>query len=193
MQEYLSRLPDGLDSYPECRAKASLYRAVFDNRSRDDDFADRLPAALRPLALHLLPVTAWLPEVHSHAILLAMCDAWFESPAAYLRHAYATQRELFSGPLYSILLRVATPRMLIRGASVRWHAFHRGTDIHARMVDRNAATIELVSPPDLWDPLATQALAEGFRALLDLSGSKHTDVRVLTSAAGGIEFSATWR
>jgi hypothetical protein len=161
---YLAVLPAGLDSYPQCQAKASLYRALV-----DDMTADGLPAPLRDLVVQPRPVTAWISEVHTHALLLAHYDMHGHDPASFAAFTYATQRALWSSKLYSILMKLLAPARMLAGASTRWSQFHRGTELHATPTDVGRAELVLRHPPLLYDAISLIGLTEGLRAALDVS------------------------
>ena len=65
LEEYIAGLPDGLASHPQCQAKASLYRSLIDTKGLEPDDVDALPPDLRSLVIHPVPISSWIPEVHS--------------------------------------------------------------------------------------------------------------------------------
>ena len=185
---YLGRLPEGIDSYPECRAKASLYRGLLDTLPLT---ATELPRALVELIEHPRPVTDWIPEVHSHAILLAQYDEHFVDEASYFAHCFASQRRLWSSKLYSFMMRFVSPARMVASVSQRWSQFHRGSSLTASAVDAAGADVLLETPPDVYCPLSLGALTEGLRAVLDRSAIAATIELVESSPTGG-RWRASW-
>lgn len=175
---YLEGLPDGIDSHPGCVAKASLYRAVLDVKPLSSDDKKRLPKPLVELLDHPVPVSSWIPEVHSHAMMLAIYDRAFTDIEAFAKHAYESQRALFTGPLYSIALRIASPELLIKTAAVRWKLFHRGMTFKPVADGNGFGRVKLEYPLGVYEPILLRALCEAIRAILELSTAKDATVEV---------------
>lgn len=190
LSSYLDSLPNGLDSYPEARAKASLYRSVLDADAPLD--VARLPAPLQHLITEPAPVSSWIPEVHSHAILLAVRDLRFSSDNAFIRFSYDRQRTLFSGRLYRVMLALASPSMLLRTAALRWRSFHRGSLFTVEDANATSARIRVDHPPGLWDGLLADAMAAGLRAVLDLSGAQDSHLSVYEQETDHLRMRGTW-
>ena len=191
LSNYLDALPNGLDSYPDVRAKASLYRSVLDHGAIED--VSVLPEPLRRLATDPAPVSAWIPEVHSHALMSAVRDLCFESDAAFVQHAYDRQRELFDGRLYRIMLALASPSLLLRTAALRWRTFHRGSTFSVESSDGTETRVRIDHPPHLWDDLLTDALVAGLEAVLDLSGAVDTKLVITDREPTVLRLHGTWR
>ena len=161
---YLAALPAGLASHPECQAKASLYRTFIGER-----VPPGLPDALLDLMQHPRPVTAWIPEVHSHALLLAHYDMLGHDHQSFARFTYDTQRELWNSKLYKFLMKLVSPARLITGAGQRWAQFHRGSELSANELGPTEGELLLRHPPKLYDEISLIGLTEGLRAVLDVS------------------------
>ena len=128
LRAYLERLPDGLASYPGCLAKASLYRSIIEELPLDDT---RLPEPLQDLLRRPRAVSEWIPEVHSHAVLLAQYDQRFTALPEFAAHCYAAQRRLWDSKIYAFMMRLMSPVRLLASTSQRWGQFHRGTELVA--------------------------------------------------------------
>ncbi len=191
LSKYLGALPHGLDSYPDARAKASLYRSVLDQSSIED--VSVLPEPLRRLVTNPAPVSAWIPEVHSHALISAVRDICFESDAAFIQHMYDRQRGLFDGRLYRILLALASPSLLLRTAALRWSTFHRGSTFSVESTTTSEARVRIDHPPHLWDDLITDALVAGLEAVLDLSGAVDTNLLITEREPSVLRLHGTWQ
>ena len=109
LRAYVDQLPDGFDSHPDFVAKASLYRTVVDATPLAPDDVVALPDVLRSLIQHPLPVSSWIPEAHSHGVMLAVYDSQFGDAEAFERWAYDRQRELFASPLYGVAMKSSRP------------------------------------------------------------------------------------
>jgi hypothetical protein len=192
VEAYLAGLPDGLDSHPECQSKASLYRTLIDTRPLDRDDIEALPAPLRQLTVHPMPISSWIPEVHSHALILATYDRRFDSREEFLAHAYDEQKRLFSSRVYAIAFRVLSPVFLLKSMDLRWRMFHRGSRM--RLVERRGthAVVELTHPPGLYDEVSRCGLCEGLRAALDIVAGDGTSVTVELAEPTRAVISARW-
>lgn len=188
LRAYLERLPDGLASYPECRAKASLYRSVIESPGID---AEALPEALRDLVRRPRPVTEWIPEVQSHAVLIAQYEQHFGDLSRFVEHCYAVQRQLWDSKLYAFMMRLVSPARLLASTSQRWGQFHRGTELVADRTGERTAILQLRTPPHIYDEITLAGLTEGLRAVIDSSGNPSALV-LTASDATGARWSVTW-
>lgn len=180
MQAYIDRLAAGLDSYPECRAKASLYRSMLASRPVDPE---PLPAPLRDLVERPRPVSDWIAEVHSHALMLALFDQHFDDRESFRQFCYQEQSKLWSSKLYAFMMRFVSPQRLIASASARWEHFHRGTTLRATPgAAPHSAEMVLEGPAHVYDEITLLGLTEGVRALLDRSAIDSTLTLVEWSA-----------
>ncbi len=178
LSSYLAELPNGVDSYPSCQAKASLYRSVADARPIAPADIAKLPAALQRLLDHPVPISSWISEVHSHAVLLAIYDRCFSSRQEFAEFAYQRQKVLFGGRIYSVALRVVSPTMLVKTAALRFGMFHRGVGF--TVVDPHPGGVKIVidHPSGVYDEISRVGLCEGLRAVLDLCMGGGTFVNV---------------
>ncbi len=181
LTEYLAGIPDGLESYPDCLAKASLYRGMVADRPLLQPVLAELPAPLRVLIEHPVPVSSWLPEVHSHALMLAVYDVHFGDLNAFTTWAYEQQRALFTGPLYSVAMRLVSPSLLFKTAPVRFSMFHRGARLVIVERRDNGGTARLEYPPGLYDSISRAGLCSGLTAALDLTIAGRASVEIVDS------------
>lgn len=188
LRAYLEGLPDGLGSYPECRAKASLYRSVIEASPLD---AAQVPEGLRDLLRRPRPVTDWIPEVHSHAILIAQCDQRFVDLPGFAKHCYDVQRALWASKIYAFMMRFVSPVRLLASTSQRWGQFHRGSELVSTRVGEDSAELRLIAPPRVYDEITMIGLTEGIRALLDC-GSTPSELTLLERDATGGRWSVRW-
>src|SRR3954447_26575263 len=129
MESYLEALSAGLDSHPDCHHKASITRQVLERFPTDK--LPPLPAPLQELVDAPPPSSLWIPEVHATALFLAICDAHFESDDDYVRFSLDFNRELLRGPLYRVLMFMASPTRLVPFVGRQWGALHRGSTLAA--------------------------------------------------------------
>jgi hypothetical protein len=187
---YLARLPAGLDSYPEVLAKGSLVRSVL---------LDHSPAILRGLPPPLLAwVTEapfhndWVSETRLSALIHAIAElrGWREAPL--LEWTRRRNLELFSGPLYRVLMTVSSPEAMLRHAALRWANFHRGTTLTFEGISDDGARAALAFPKGIFDRLLLRSIGAAFGAALELAHVKQTAVVLEECADGFARYRARW-
>lgn len=192
LEAYIKRLPHGLDSYPEALAKASLLRSVADVRPIPRQAREALPPALATLLEAPPPVTHWVSQVHTHALLLVLRDCVCSDQEDFVRFCYLRQRELFQSPMYRVMFALATPGMLFRAFALRWGSLHRGTSLSIRDRTDTSVRLELEHAPHLWDPEVSLATAAGLRVVLDLSGAVGATVEAGHASNRRTTFHGQW-
>ena len=192
LEAYIKRLPHGLDSYPEALAKASLLRSVADVRPIPRQAREALPASLATLLEAPPPVTHWVSQVHTHALLLVLRDSVCSDQEDFVRFCYLRQRELFQSAMYRVMFALATPGMLFRAFALRWGSLHRGTSLSIRERTDTSVHLELDHAAHLWDPEVSLATAAGLRVVLDLSGALGATVEVGHSSDEQTVFHGQW-
>ncbi len=168
--DYIRSLPDGLDSFPQYRAKASMVRLALENRALPRDVIEGLPDPLRGLAANPPLSSAWIPEVHYCGLSLAIADAHELSGEGFGDFWYAVSKSLAASQLYAGLLAYLPPRILLRSAALRWSAFHRGIGLTARSRGPELL-LSLTFPPALLPSTCVEAYARVFSAIVDTSNA----------------------
>lgn len=123
---YVDQLPTGLASYPEVSAKASIHRLVAEVSGTR---VDGLPRELQQHLDDPSVSSKWIPACHTLALVVALVEAQGLRPAdegAWVRTAAG---RIFASPMYRILMWAASPRMIMKGANLRWSAFFRGCEL----------------------------------------------------------------
>ncbi len=144
---YLGQLPDGLDSFPECRAKASVHRRVL-GYSEIPLFG--LPKPLQSLVDDPPPANTWIPQCQALALIVAAVESQQLDGQAENAWIQAAASHVFNSPMYRILMWAATPRLLFKGAHLRWSAFFRGSTLNPT-VESNSAEVVLDCPRELFN------------------------------------------
>lgn len=179
VQAYLDRLPEGLASYPECRAKASLLRDMLASRPLDPT-ADDLPQGLRALVAAPPPVSSWISEVEFCTASLAIYARHFGGTdmAAYQQWIFTFNTLLFRKPLYRVLFALVSPQRLLVGTEKRWGTFHRGTSLS--VVDRGptSARVRVEYPPHLYGIELLHAFAAALRSAVVVAGARRAFAEV---------------
>ncbi len=173
---YLSRLPLGADSYPECMVKASLIHNAMASRPLGDDVP--LPTAVRTLLAHLPPVSMWVPEVYFNILMLAILDVHFGTRdlIGYRDWVYTQNRKLFQTPLYRAVFLVVSPDRLLYGMEKRWESFRKGSMLRTRQQGPREVELHLTAPPSLYASVHVIGMSEALRAGIDAAGGKRSRV-----------------
>lgn len=187
---YLGRLSHGLDSYGECKAKASIYRAAM----KDLDVTGAttpLPEALVHMLEQPVPPGSWIPEVYNNALHLALADLHFTNDDDFIARAYVANQELFRSPMYRAMMILANPERVLNGAKKRWEAFHLGTQFTLNL-SANTAEVVLTYPDDLHDLLMLQCIAVAFRAAIEAARGQNVEVNLTQVSPARAEFAGRW-
>lgn len=189
---YVASLPNGLDSYPECRSKGSIWKAIL--RATDtSSLAGRVPPELFALERDSLYDSAWMPMVQNFACHMVLRDCLFPADRMLAEHFRKINRDLFTGPLYRVLVALASPAMLIQAADRRFAALFQGIDIKVVMTGPNSARLTQTYPPDLVPALIGRMFLVGFEVAVELAGGKNLSGRVLEHGKTEARYELRWQ
>jgi hypothetical protein len=169
MAAYLDALPKGIDSYPDAQAKGSIFRTLLTSRPLALAGLPQtsLPEPIAALARELPLPNEWIPEVWLMCVSLGIADAYELEDEEYLSWVYETNRDLFRGA-YRLLMSLASPELLLRGATLRWMYFHRGTELLTEPAGPGQGNLILSFPHRLFAGLALRHFTAVFGAPLKL-------------------------
>ena len=190
LDAYLETLPEGLASYPEYEAKASLYRALFDPSHLPFDPSE-LDARLRDYFDQPVPQSMWIRETVLNALFLTFADHMFEEDQRFIDYVYHRAFKTLKSPMYRVLMAVASPQQLARGAERRWQTFHRGITYDVTLEERGTYAV-IRYPPYLYNRLLTECLAAGARAAYRSAGGSGTSYEVREWHPDHTVFAAGW-
>lgn len=180
--EYLSALPAGWLSYPECECKASVYREALSTLGKPLDTTG-LDSLLVDYIENPVPTSMWIPEVINAGIYLAICDRAFGDEERFLDWVYRVAVGTFEKPMYRALFYIASPERLARSGATRWAAFHRGTEYEVEVLAAGAKS-QWRYPPNLMPRLVVLGSSRAVQAAYRAAGAPKAVVKL-------IEFSAT--
>jgi hypothetical protein len=191
LTDYVRRLPRGLDSYPDVQIKVLPIRKGLTDKPLPPDPA-LPPAILRLLTMPLLP-SSWASSAAAHGMLLAIADYHRMSDAEYVNWALLRNRLMLQEKIYHGLLALASPSLLLRGASSRWGTFHRGIELVVDHTDAFEASATLRFPSFLLNEVLARGLAAGIQAALEASRAKDLRFSVDAITDRTTRLSASWR
>lgn len=190
LHEYLAGLPDGLASYPECRARASLLRAVLELREGDGSL-EGLPAEIVECFNQPPSASAWMPEVLVVAVHFALAEADGLSIDEVLELTYRANQGLSNSPMYRAITKVASPRLMLRGASMSWGLLHKGISFKVE-TSKGLAQARLSHPPGVWPRLAHESVALGFKAVIEATNGRDVTYQIVESMPEGTRIEVRW-
>lgn len=191
LADYVRRLPRGLDSYPDVLIKVLPIRKGLSDKPLPPDPA-LPPAILRLLTMPLLP-SSWASSAAVHGMLLAIADHHGMSDAQYVQWALVRNRSMLQEKIYHGLLALASPALLLRGASSRWGTFHRGIELVVEHTAAREASATLRFPSFLLNEVLARGLAAGIQAALEASRAKDLRFSVDAVTERSTRLSASWR
>jgi len=190
---YVAQLPQGLDSYPACRAKHDAIELLLersDELLKDPSLPEPVLAALngRP--------GSWHPDAVVMAITLMARDRIFASDTEYMTFTYQSSSALFDRIIYRALMKLMSPTLLVMGSARRWTTFRSGTQLRSvgskKVGRRMTGEVILSHPPGLFPDLFLHSLCHTFRAALDLSRGKGVEVRLGVQQAEQTQYHLAW-
>lgn len=191
MERYLASLPAGLDSFSDCLAKGSVLRSSLIQQPIEE-IAARLPPSLRPLVTDPPVDSEWISEVRWMAVYHAVADVRGYSDADLRVWARDRNRALFRNPAYRILMAVSSPGTLLRGASMRWSNWHRGSSLEIEGILDEGVRALLRFPANLFDATMLEVFGEAFVAALELARAPSPVVRVELPEPGLARYLVSW-
>jgi len=194
--QYVSALPDGLSSYPQCQIKADVFRDLVNDFPNLADNPD-VPESLRFHLTDTLHYT-WQPEVIANTITLLIRDLVFASDREYLDWFRRYIARVFDKPFYRIVIHVLSTTLVVMGATDRWAKFHRGSTLQitepVKKVGKRLSTKGKLSyPPNLFSGLLLDQICATYLAALDANRAEEPDVRIEKNDEIEAFFSASWK
>jgi len=178
VQAYLARLPEGVDSYPQCMIKAAPLVDQLAMKPLPDALLGELPERVVELVRNPPMVSAWIPEVVAMTYSISIRDCFFPpgvGDVAYEAWAYERNRRMLSTRLYRALFLLVSPDRLFKQIGPRWSRMRRGSELE--VLEHRAGFVRLQTryPPYLHDDSVALGMKGAFRAVAELAGAK--DVR----------------
>lgn len=191
MERYLAGLPAGLDSYGDCLCKGSLLRSALAQQPIEE-LSARLPPPLVPLVRDPPVDSEWVAEARFAAVLHAIADVRGYADADFVTWTRDRNRTLFRNPAYRILMAVSGPGTLVRGAAMRWSAWHRGTSLEVEGILDEGVRALLRFPAGLFDGMMLDAFGGAFVAALELARAQAPVSRWELVEPGTARFLVGW-
>jgi hypothetical protein len=193
LEKYVTSLPDGLDSYPDCRATGATFRNLLSAVSLPLDAG--LPAVLEKWIRAHPSENEWLPVVHLCALHAAVFDSMFaheSGMAAYVEWTFQRNKTMLAAPVYAPIVTAGSPELLLAAYRARWSVFYRGCTLDAISATKTSMTFRLSYPAYCWPEVSRLSLAAAFRAGLTLMNAQSLDVRSSEISPRASQFDLRW-
>jgi len=187
---YLSQLPYGLDSFPECTCRTDVARIIL------DEFPTLLATGLPPGLPRILTTAVRskdvIPDVWGVLLRLMLRDGGVPDDASFLKWHAEMSAKVFATPMYRMLMHVLSPTLVLAGAQRRWNAYRTGTHLSSEG-DKRGATLKLAYPKGLYTHLVVRCYAELFRASLQAAKAQDVLIAVTSHTPTETTYSLSWR
>ncbi len=196
LTQYVSALPEGLDSYPKALASGVIVLSVVLDPVRRLPLGIGLPSPLEDLICTPPAASAWVPVVKLCAFHAAVYDFAFADKGGvpvYEEWTFQRNLQLTKNPLYRRILAVESPEALLASySSGRWSAFYRGLSLHVMKVAKRSASLRLTHPAHAWPEISRIALGAALRAALVIARAKSATVTSRELSARASHFEMHW-
>ena len=188
---YLAQLPQGVASYPDACCKGLVLRQFLEGQPFGADLSG-LPPPLAALMTKLPSSTAWVPEVHLTALVLARQAHLGQTDDELVAWSYTLNRKLLAQPLARLIMLVISPDALIASVSSRWGGFHQGTTLTLGTYGRGNARFLMTFREHLQPPVLLRCYATAFLAAIEVSGGKQVRCSLVESSTTSGVFEIAW-
>jgi hypothetical protein len=191
MNDYLARLPAGIDSHPECRMKGAAVRAMLDS-FRGFTPPPGTPAAILDMLAHPPAPSGWANEVPCHALMLIAAYDLFGGESGYLDNVLTGNRALFDSLVYRILFRFVSAKKILRQVDERWLMFHTGTTLECEAVREHHCVLVLRGPAQHVPLLVGKGYGMAIRAAIEAAGAANVEFDASGRSPHEISFDVRW-
>lgn len=187
LETYLSGLPAGLSSFPDCVVKSNVLDEVLAWLS---EVEGGVPSSLAPALSRVS--SGWVPETLINALSLHIADVGYPTGESWVNSVYRRQRAVYQTPLYRAVMIVLSPTLLMMGATDRWKAYRRGTKLAVDRWQNRGHRRETIGsihhPRGLYADLNLQSLGQAFLAAVDSCGARDAQVEIIEYAGDATRF-----
>lgn len=191
MNDYLARLPAGIDSYPECRMKGAVVRAML-GTFRGFSPPPGTPDPILDMLAHPPAPSGWANEVPCHALMLVAAHDLLGGEANYLEHVLVGNRALLDSLVYRILFRFVSAKKVLRQVDPRWQMFHVGTKLECEAAHEHDAALVLHGPAHHVPLLVAKGYGMAIRAAIEAAGAANVEFDVRVRSPQEISFDLRW-
>jgi hypothetical protein len=135
-----------------------------------------------------------MPEVHFHAVMLALADMHFPGEDdAYVTWVCDLARRLYAKPFHRVLMFFTSPSRVLASMPALWSRFHRRTSCTCDALSGKMALCSLHYPPHLVNRIQARTFGSATIAALEAAGAKEISVSITEHGPERSVHSVTWR
>lgn len=190
LAQYIRRLPEGLRSYPDCKAKAVLVVSCFEDHDVSG-LGEGLPEVLVKLLRSPPSPGLWVQGTLSDAMFYTIADAFYPTEQGVMEWTRRRTMKTASSKLYRAIRRLTRPRTLVRMATSFHGLVQRGTDLAGETAD-NGAVMRLTHPPYLHGGLNHRSNVPMFATLIEGARGLNVEVAMSESTPTHATYEAHW-
>jgi len=191
LARYLARLPQGLDSYPQCTVRAATMIAALD--LLDLEGTRGLPEPVRALVEAPPHRSRHIPEAHNLAFFSWLRDERFEGEEGYLTFTDAVFHRFYAMPLYRVAFMMGRPDQVASASSRIWSWVRHGTRLEVTARGAQHVWLRVTTPPHLFDALHARVLCRGLAVAYRLThGQQHLAVSSHEQTSTELRMKVTW-
>ena len=191
LARYADTLPQGLASFPECKAKGSICKHLLEKHPIQDPAG--LPDEILGFTSRMIPSAGWVSECACMGLHLAIGDAYSMSDPEYDRWLYQHNAGLLEGRfMFKAIMSLASPGVLMQGAAIRFNGFHEGTRLEIGARAPNSIDFTLAYPAGIYTEPCLAAFRAAFQVSLDMTKAKAVRCALERAEPAKASFKVTW-
>lgn len=189
---YLDQLPNGVESHPDCTIKGAAARPFLDDKPLTSVPQGALPERLHALIMNPPARSSWVSDVENNCLHYAITDFYRMTEDAYLAWIEDKVQALFGGPVYRLMMSLASPEALLGSNLARWETFHNGSTLTT--VEQKPKWVRRVLrfPEGLFDATGLRTQARIFEATLKHSRAKGASAKLVSFDKTSATFENSW-
>lgn len=187
----MERLPNGLDSYPECQMKASFLHEKFAQSPVPLD-RSQLPDRLVHYLDNPPPSSIFVPSVDMFALNYVLLDAFGRDVDRFRKYTVEINRQKLTSNLYRALFLFVTPAGLVAKAGERWKKVHQGVTMEAKMTGERTFEGVIRFPPHIACEMMVNIWADILALAVGLAGAKNVRTKVVEQSPTLGRYTGGW-
>lgn len=191
--QYLSRMPRGTASYPHCMAKALICRIPLEQNPLHDVIDGALPPSVLELVRKPILAGTWVEETRVGALLLAIADHYRMNEIIFAQRSYQWSMQLLQNKAYQLITSMASPKLILEVARIRWGAFHKGVELYVESIEQETSLVTLRFPSFLYTPMIVDYVAAAFRVAIENSNAKYARALVVEATERVARIRLEWQ
>lgn len=128
---YLARLPDGINSFPQCETRRE-YNDIILKEFPKDPKHPKLPPDIAKAIAFSTDKRGWVPDTHCLVHMHVVLDLHFGTPEKFFARHFQWTREMTADVYYRAAMYCVSPALTMIAAGALWSRSSRGTTAVSR-------------------------------------------------------------